>query len=418
MGRDKKLTPEQEALLLRTEYRCLNAAIAREHFHGFSVKELRKLRHPLVVADRAHRERPLTEAEKEALRVTPERSYPQKFPGRSWHWLRKQKRALREVDAVPDGFFVKGESILYDDHGFERARWVKTSADRSEALRLLIEKMKALAEPARAALDPIEPPDNTDADLLAVYPMGDPHVGMYAWSREAGTTFNREIAERNIVAAVDRLSAAAPAAERGLILNLGDYLHSDNYTNRTTRSGAALDVDGRWPEILEVGVRALRRSIDRALFRHQHVDVICLPGNHDDQSAIAISLMLSLLYEREPRVRVDTSPAVHRYVRFGRVLLGTTHGHAGRADHLGQVMAADRPVDWGETEHRYWYCGHVHHDSAKEVPGCKIETFRTLAPRDAYHAAEGYRSGRDMKCIVLHRQWGEIERHTVNVAAL
>jgi len=31
---------------------------------------------------------------------------------------------------------------------------------------------------------------------------------------------------------------------------------------------------------------------------------------------------------------------------------------------------------------------------------------------------QGYRSGRDMYCIVLHEQHGEIERHRVDVGAL
>jgi hypothetical protein len=53
-----------------------------------------------------------------------------------------------------------------------------------------------------------------------------------------------------------------------------------------------------------------------------------------------------------------------------------------------------------------------------ELPGCLVESFRALAPRDAWHSAQGYRSGRDMHCIVLHEQHGEIERHRVDVGAL
>ena len=95
--------------------------------------------------------------------------------------------------------------------------------------------------------------------------------------------------------------------------------------------------------------------------------------------------------------------------------IASTHGDQARPDQLPSVMAADRPEDWGLTKHRYWYVGHVHHKSVKEHPGCVVETFRTLAARDAWHDGKGYRAGRDMCLIVHHRQHGEVERHRCDI---
>ena len=52
------------------------------------------------------------------------------------------------------------------------------------------------------------------------------------------------------------------------------------------------------------------------------------------------------------------------------------------------------------------------------MPGLLVEWFRTLAPPDAWAAGEGYRSGRDMCSIVMHKDFGEIERHTCGVSML
>ncbi|MFM7009520.1 MAG: oxidoreductase, partial [Betaproteobacteria bacterium] len=79
------------------------------------------------------------------------------------------------------------------------------------------------------------------------------------------------------------------------------------------------------------------------------------------------------------------------------------------------IMATDQAKEWGETEYRYWYTGHIHHDTLKEYAGCKVESFRTIAGKDAYATWNGYRSGQDSKCIVLDRHHGEVERHTVNI---
>jgi hypothetical protein len=99
-------------------------------------------------------------------------------------------------------------------------------------------------------------------------------------------------------------------------------------------------------------------------------------------------------------------------------MLCVTHGDTIKPKDLPSVMAADQPAMWGRTEHRYGIMGHIHKDTVTEFPGCKTESFRTLAARDAWASAQAYRSGRDMKSIVYHSEHGEIARHTFNVSML
>jgi hypothetical protein len=196
---------------------------------------------------------------------------------------------------------------------------------------------------------------------------------------------------------------------------LGDFFHADNQQGVTARSGNALDVDTRKQRVMVIGVRIMTYLIDAVLKRHKQVTVINEIGNHDDESAYILSLILSAHYRDEPRVEIDLSPQTFHFYRFHKVFIGVTHGYQCKPDKLGQVMAADRAVEWGETEHRYWLVGHVHHSSKKEVPGCVIESFRTLAAKDAWHAAAGYRSGRDMVRITYHKEFGEVGREIVGI---
>ena len=95
-----------------------------------------------------------------------------------------------------------------------------------------------------------------------------------------------------------------------------------------------------------------------------------------------------------------------------------THGDTIKEQNLIGVMAADRAEQWGLTKHRYWYVGHVHHVNKKEYPGGVVEYFRTLAAGDAWHHGQGYRSGRDMCLIVLHKDHGEVERHRCDIGMI
>lgn len=130
-------------------------------------------------------------------------------------------------------------------------------------------------------------------------------------------------------------------------------------------------------------------------------------GNHDPQAIWALAFTLSAYFCNEPRVEVDLNPSKFWFYRFGNTLLASTHGDTVKHEQLGAIMACDRPVDWGQTKHRYWLTGPVHSKNLKEFPGVICESFRTLAASDSYAAGHGYRAGRDMTCIVYHSEHGE-----------
>lgn len=318
---------------------------------------------------------------------------------------------------VPDGFVVKGVSTFYDEDGKPRRQWVKSCIDSQRQDELLRQFALNLSKEVKGLAPIVKAPKHADKDLMCVYPMGDPHFGMHAWWQDAGEDFDLKIAEKLTKGAVDRLVESAPAAHTALLLNLGDMFHADNQKNQT-QSGHQLDVDGRWAKVQQVGLQAMIHCVLRLLEKHQKVIVRINRGNHDGHSSYALSLMLSCYFAKEKRVDVDLSPATAYYYQFGKVLIGSTHGDTYKANDMVSIMAADRPKEWGETVHRYWYVGHVHHQDCKEYRGGVVEYFRTLAARDAWHAGQGYRAGRDMRLIVLHKEHGEIERHRCDVAML
>ena len=323
------------------------------------------------------------------------------------------------VKTCPDGFHVKGTSTLYTngENGTQiSAQWVKTSIDRERQAEIIQEMVESWCDAAKGKIKPTKAPKTTSDDLMTVYPLGDPHFGMYAWGDEVGKDFDLEIAEAQLSAAIDYLVDKAPNSRRGVLINLGDMFHSDNMDGKTARSGHSLDMDGRLQKVIDVGVRALRRCIHRMLEKHEVVEIVNAPGNHDHVLALALNVMFRNIYENEPRVKVYDAPTMRHYVRHGKVLIGVVHGHQTRDNSLGGIMATEKAQDWGQTEYRYWYRGHHHQDKVTELAGVKVEQFRTLAPQDAYASGGGYMSGQDMKAIVHHAEHGEIARHTFAIS--
>lgn len=316
------------------------------------------------------------------------------------------------------GFRVKGTSTLYDEGGNVRAQWVKTTVDQERQAEMVREAVEAMCEdlpklPARPKKDL-----GYNRALMNVVPWGDPHFGLHCWAEEVGEDFDLKIAKRDLCAAVDYLISQAPPAPRCILMNLGDFFHADNLAGVTSRSGNVLDMDTRLPKVIRVGVSAVRQAIESALSRHEIVEVVNAIGNHDDVLSMALSIMLANIYENEPRVVVHDSPTRRHYILHDKVLIGITHGDQTKDSDLPGIMATERPEWWGQTRHRYFYRGHHHQDKVNEYPGCKVEQMRTLAAGDAYAVGHGFLSGRDMKLITHHAEYGEVGRATCSIDLL
>lgn len=318
---------------------------------------------------------------------------------------------------VPDGFVVSGISTYYNEDGQAVGQWVKSKLSESDKLKKLQEAIADAMAEYKGVAKPTKAPKSKriDDDVLLAIPIGDPHVGMYAWKEEAGEDFDLNIARQDLLSASASLLSISPQAHKCVIINLGDFFHADNQSNKTSRSGHSLDVDTRWSKVLQLGCMIMVDMIKMALERYPQVEVINAIGNHDDHSSVMLSAFLDAYFSNETRVTIQPTISKFNYIRFGKCLIGVTHGDTVKHNDLGELMATDKPEDWGVTEHRYWYVGHIHHSRKLELRGCTVESFRTLAAKDAWHSSKGYRSGRDMNAIVLHKEFGEIARYRCDI---
>lgn len=323
---------------------------------------------------------------------------------------------------VPDGYRLKGASTLYGADGEAKLQWVKSQADEQRQQEIFRQAVAAMVD-YLPRYDPVPAPSTVADTLMACYPVGDHHIGMLAWGEEAGDNYDISIAERLLSGAMTHLVKAVPPCGRAAIVILGDWTHYDSFVAVTPTNKNPLDADGRFPKMVRASIRCLRRMVAAALEHHAEVLLIVEVGNHDLASSIFLMESMAALYENEPRVKVDSSPRHFHYFEFGKCLVGTHHGHGVKMDQLPLIMATDLPDVWGRTEYRYWWTGHIHTDKAKrfdtqDFAGCRVESFRVLPPTDAWAENKGYRPQRDMKSIVLHRDYGEVARHIVNPAML
>lgn len=307
---------------------------------------------------------------------------------------------------IPESFLLERSSVMQRGDGTTVIQWSSYEQKKLEQWQAIKAAVVAHVAEYVRPVEPATAPTVSDDDRLVVYPLGDPHIGMLAWAAEVGEHFDAHIAQRELCECMRQLVARSPAASEAIVCNLGDFWHADDDRQTTAKSGHKLDVDGRADKVRGIGLNIFQALIDTALSKHRVVRIRSIPGNHDSQTAFWLPETMRRTYRNEPRVIVEASSNPYQFDTFGTSVIGWAHGDGAKVDALGEIMATDVPELWGAAKFRYWHTGHRHHWETKELRGCVVDTHRTLAGRDAWHHHGGYRSGRALKAIAYHREWG------------
>jgi len=324
-----------------------------------------------------------------------------------------QHRESGPLFKMPAGQITKGVSAFLDGEGRIRHQWIKTKAE-SVNQPALIAALKAEFDDYRGRARLVPPPRKVDRDLLSVYPIADLHLGMLAWRPQTGADYDLRIATERLLDCASAIIAKADRSRSALIANLGDWYHANDQRNVTPRSNHQLDVDGRWFKVQRAGLRAFRSVIDMALAKHQNVDVINIPGNHDPEATPTLALALGEFYSRNKRVNIAFPSDIY-YRRFGTNLIGAAHGDKAPASRLAMAMAVDERKAWGETAYHWIMSGHIHKDKMDTIGDVRVEVFSTIADKDNHAAGGAWRNTQALNAITLHRRDGEVGRHRVNI---
>jgi hypothetical protein len=309
-------------------------------------------------------------------------------------------------DKIPEGHIVERSTLKIGDD------WYKTRLSHTALTREAIEEM---FEDYRGKSEILLPPARTDPTRLAFYPTADIHLGLLAWHRDSERDWDLAIAERELLKAHSDLIRGTPSTQTAILLDLGDQFHMNDQTNATPMHKHRLDVDGRFPKVAKTGVKIRKAMIEMALQNHERVIYRGVPGNHDPEAQMWLSIALSCFFENNPRVIIDDDPSEFWFYEFGKTFLAANHGHKVKPNMLPGIMAADRPEIWGRTRYKYAFSGHIHREKSGEELGVAWETMRTINPGDNYSHTGGWRSGHELTSITFSAETGRGPRQYVPV---
>ena len=313
---------------------------------------------------------------------------------------------------VPDGFAVKGTSTMIRPNGKVVVSWIKTDQDKEKLAAMMNAAIEAFCEEIpRAAPQPILGEPHYDDNLLALYPVFDLHIGAMAHKHECGENYSTDISEKVLKNFFDYSVGVSPKAKKAVLLIGGDFLHSDGLDAVTPASGHVLDQDSRYAKLVHVAIRSVRRAVSKMLDKHEEIEIQIIEGNHDQAGMIWLRAAMAAYFEDESRVKVDVSPMILHRTKWGKTLLGYTHGHTmKKADTRLAAMATDFREEFGTSKYIYTHSGHWHHQTITEGTLGIDEVHGQLGAKDAYAARGGWRSYRQAAVIVYSKEFGEVGR--------
>jgi len=340
-----------------------------------------------------------------------------------------------EVSPLADGAVAvtgRGQQIrtldeLLDAAGVDRTRWTVrrysvnswSGPSRGGQAQYFQVKAELVPSPAsaindvlsRVNIEPVSIPYRDGiGDLLFVLSPSDVHFGKYAWGEETGgSNYDVKIAQQLYRQAVSELiwmGERLGGIARTAIIVGNDLVHSD--LRDMTHSGTLLDVDGRWQIAFRAALDSTIEAIDR-LAGIAPVDVIIQPGNHDKEKSQVLGIALEMRYANTDQVTIINTPLDRRYYKYGKVLLGITHGDGVRMSELPGLMSKEARELWGDALYTEWLIGHFHRkrDVVFEESGVRIRVLPSLSPPDAWHSKHGWTSSvRAAEALLYHPDRG------------
>ena len=230
--------------------------------------------------------------------------------------------------------------------------------------------------------------------MLYEIEMPDLQLGRLVMAEEAGEASDPDMYVRRAEAAVAELMGYAKSFDIArILLPLGNDFYNSNTAKGETAHGTPQRDDVRWQRTYRLGRKLMVGLIDR-LSAVAPVDVLVIPGNHDEERIFYLGDALELFYSKNPNVTVDNTARKRKYYTFEKCLLGLTHGYFEKLDSLAALMPYEAADAWSNSNYREFHLGDKHHKKdikTEEMPnGVVVRLMRSLAPPSVWEFDKGF----------------------------
>lgn len=341
---------------------------------------------------------------------------------RNIHQLRQDSYPFTDTEIIEEGEDALAEKAI---ESRRQAAFLKMQEKDRAAEKRDAEKWRELevnVQAIVASIKPLplvvhtshQPTKNLYALMVA---LSDLHLGKLAYDAHGNVTWNRKIAKRVALEAVDDLVSQAKQSfghpEEIQLMICSDGTHVDS-SSMTTTSGTSLgeSSDGSYREIVEDYLDMVRHATERC-YSVAPVKLIVVEGNHDRVTSMMIGLMLEQLYRDNDRVTVERQLGNGMVLlNYGDSTLSWMHGEYLRGNKGAQlwpaIVATAREKGMVLQPNALSWSGHLHHENVTDLGGIVHHTLPALCASDEFHRRGLWQGSRECaQAFVIERSGGK-----------
>jgi len=336
------------------------------------------------------------------------------------HEIRTLEQLLQYTKVDLDEWVVVKHIINSWGSGANENFQVKVWLSRNGSIKYEKEALNDLIKDAKhyaPKYEPIHDMKQLDSGYMFELSLYDHHFGQQSWGEETGSVnYDVKIAQKLALLATEyQLSRAKELHPEKILVIIGNDFFNVNSKEDTTVHGTRQAEDDRWHKTFLAGRRLWVEIIEKCL-QIAPVDVVVVPGNHDEERIFYLGDALECWFNNAPEVNIMNGPKKRKYYEWGNCLLGFTHGSEERRGKgvLVNLMATEMPMAWARSKYRVWRKGHLHAASSvafqilDEELGVREEVMPSMVALDDYHAGKGYSHLRE----TIGNAWHKVEGRT------
>lgn len=247
-----------------------------------------------------------------------------------------------------------------------------------------------------------------DGRKMLLFNIADLHMNLQSSMLTAGTEYNCDIAEKIFFDVIGDVLNRTKAYnfEKIVFCIGGDMLNGDSPSGCTTK-GTPQNSDVHYYDAYE-RLCAMTVEAIEILKDFAKVEVIYVPGNHDEATGFKLAKFVDAWFRWDDDVSVDYSPLPRKYTVFGKTLFCFTHD--GNAKTLPALIADEARKYWSEVEMTEVFLQHLHSEQIlSEDNNIRIQRLPTISAKSKWANDSGFNSRRQCKSFVFDKEDGLID---------
>jgi hypothetical protein len=156
-----------------------------------------------------------------------------------------------------------------------------------------------------------------------------------------------------------------------IVYVIGSDEFNSEWTNATTKGTPQTNITS-YQESFRMVCEHEIRMITLMLQSSREVEVIYVPGNHDEFVGWHLINWLSTFFRSNSRLKFDDSPKYRKYISYGSSAMMFNHGDAIKPSKLAGIFPMEFKDGWSNHNNYYIFTGDKHHELSQDFNGIKF----------------------------------------------